>query len=681
MLNKENNENKIINKDLEDILETSMLQYSLSVISDRAIPDLRDGLKPSQRRILYACKEKHLSSTSNFSKSASVVGLTLGEFHPHGDASIYNTLVNMAQDFKMRYPLIEGQGNFGSLDGDKAAAARYTELRLSKLGEIMLLDTDPKIIPFQNTYNDENKEPKILSSYLPNILMNGSEGIAVAMSTKMPSHNLEEIYKALDAYIHNKDINVKTLSKYIKGPDFPIGGVVLKTKSFKNYLLNGKGSFKMRADYDINIRGQKQEIIINSLPFNLKKKKAYLDILELMQKDKPLEDKILSIRDESNIKEPVRLVLELKRDVNPINLMEFIYKNSSLERNFNARNVCLYKGKPLMLNLKEIIKYYLDYQVEIYTNKLKSQKDSLESLEAKTIVLIKAAENIVEVAKIIKEESSKTKAQKKIHDLLDITYKEVDYIYSSSLNKLQRLNKEKEIENLEEIKKEIKDINLYLDDNKKLENLILDNIKSLANKLDNKRRTTIISLKDFKKSKQNLYTEKKNKENILSIAKDGYVYNKKLKNSLVEIKFNSKNDIVLISTDGYVKKIDTDIIKDNLGYDNKVKIYPDNLLNAFIDNNNDYIVYNNQDRFLRCDFTDVNKIQSIESKGVKLMDRDANKDFYLKDIFKLKDKDKTLVLYTPGQKQSKEFSLEDINKQNRNTKGRKMFDYKDIKIK
>ena len=359
-----NSENeKIIPINIEDEMKTAYIDYSMSVIVSRALPDVRDGLKPVHRRVLYGMTELGLASNRSYKKSARIVGEVLGKYHPHGDTSVYDTMVRMAQDWSLRYPMVDGQGNFGSIDGDPPAAMRYTEARMRKLAEEMLQDIDKETVDFRPNFDDSLTEPTVLPARIPNLLVNGASGIAVGMATNMAPHNLTEVIDGTIAYIDNRDITIDELMEYVKAPDFPTGGIIYGTEGIKSAFETGRGRIVMRgkAEFDVNKSGREQ-IIITEVPYQVSPSQIIIKAVDLVN-DKLL-DGISEVRDESG-RQGLRIVFDLKKDAVPNIVLNKLYKYTPLQTSFSVNNIALVKGRPLMLNLKDMIGHYVEHRHEV----------------------------------------------------------------------------------------------------------------------------------------------------------------------------------------------------------------------------------------------------------------------------------------------------------------------------
>ena len=367
------NDNNIINVNLEDKMKDAYLDYSMSVIVSRALPDVRDGLKPVHRRILYGMEGLGLDPNKPTRKSARVVGEVMGKYHPHGDSALYDALVRLAQDFSTRYPLAQGQGNFGSIDGDDPAAMRYTEVRMSKIAKEMLRDINKNTVDFMPNFDEEELEPTILPSRFPNLLVNGSSGIAVGMATNMAPHNLNEAIDASIAYMKNPEISIGELNQIIKGPDFPTGAKILGKNGIKEAYETGRGKVKLRGIAEIEpFKKNRERIIVSEIPYQVNKARLIEKIADLV-KDKRI-DGISDIRDESDRK-GMRIVIEIKRDSNANIVLNNLYKYTQLETTFGIINLALVDGIPKVLTLKELIKYYIDHQKEVVTRRTQFDLD------------------------------------------------------------------------------------------------------------------------------------------------------------------------------------------------------------------------------------------------------------------------------------------------------------------
>jgi len=473
---------------IETEMKRAFIDYSMSVIMSRALPDVRDGLKPVHRRILYAMNDMGMVSEKPFKKSARVVGETLGKYHPHGDQAVYDSLVRMAQDFSLRYPLIEGQGNFGSIDGDSAAAMRYTESRMAKITKYILKDIEKDTIQWVDNFDGSLKEPVMLPSVLPNLLINGVSGIAVGMATNMPPHNLSEIVDGIIATIDNPDISINELIDIIKGPDFPTKGIIYGKTGIFNAFSTGRGLLKVRAR--TNIEGiDKKKIIITELPYQVNKSKLLKNIADLV-KNKKIEG-ISDLRDESDRK-GMRIVIYLKKDAIEDVVLNLLYGHTDLQTTFGVLNLAIVKGEPKILNLKELICNYIEYRLEIITSRtnfdLNKAKEKIHILEGFIIAL----NNIDEVIKIIRGSKTVDDAKNNLIEKFSFTIEQVKAILDMRLQKLTGMEIEKVKEEFEQINKLIRELEELLSNKKNILNVIKEELCELKDKFGDERRTEII---------------------------------------------------------------------------------------------------------------------------------------------------------------------------------------------
>ena len=397
---------------VQDEMSSSYLSYAMSVIVSRALPDVRDGLKPVHRRIIYAMYKGGYDWSKPFRKSARIVGDVIGKYHPHGDQSVYDALVRLVQEFSMSVPLIAGQGNFGSIDGDPPAAMRYTETKLGKISQYLTEDLEKNTVAFRSNYDETEKEPEVLPSQYPNILVNGAGGIAVGMATSIPPHNLGEIINATVAYINNKDITISQLMKYVPGPDFPTGGIIIGKDIIKQGYNKGRGSFKIRGEIDLEEKkGGRETLIIKSIPYQVNKSILIEKIAQLVR-DKKIEG-IRDIRDESN-REGIRVVIELRKAVEPETVRRQLYKLTSIESSFGFNTLAIVNNKPKILNLKEFISEFLSFREQTVIARVKFDLKKAEERAHILIGIAAAVENIDEVIKIIKNSKDTESAKKNL---------------------------------------------------------------------------------------------------------------------------------------------------------------------------------------------------------------------------------------------------------------------------
>lgn len=507
----------IINIDLEKKMKTSYLEYSMSVIVSRALPDVRDGLKPVHRRILYGMQQLGLDPNKPTRKSARVVGDVMGKFHPHGDSAIYDALVRLAQDFSTRYPLAQGQGNFGSIDGDQAAAMRYTEVRMSKIAKEMLRDINKDTVDFVPNFDGEEMEPAVLPSRFPNLLVNGSNGIAVGMATNMAPHNLGEAIDACVAYMRNPEIDIDELIKIIPGPDFPTGALILGKSGIKDAYTTGRGKIKQRAVARIEpFKKNRERIIISEIPYQVNKARLIEKIADLVKEKRV--DGISDIRDESDRK-GMRIVVEIKRDSNANIVLNNLYKYTQLENTFGIINLALVNGEPKILNLKELIEYYVDHQKEVVTRR--TNFDLSKARERKHIVegLIIAIDHIDEIIKIIRSSYDNDEIKKIFFDKYKLSDAQSQAILDMQLKRLSGLEIEKLNAENKELAETIEYLLSILNSEENLINLIIDEISEIKEKYSDERRTKIVPDEgEFD------VTELIEEEDVLiSLTKDGYI--------------------------------------------------------------------------------------------------------------------------------------------------------------
>lgn len=500
-------------------MQESYLDYAMSVIISRALPDARDGLKPVHRRILYAMWEMGLRATAKFRKSATVVGETLGKYHPHGDIAVYDSLVRMAQDFNMRYPLVNGQGNFGSIDGDSAAAMRYSEAKLSKISEELLFDLDKETVKFIDNYDATQKEPAVLPAKLPNALLNGSMGIAVGMATNIPPHNLKEVAEAVIYLVDHKNAHVEDLMKFVSGPDFPTGGFIFNKKDILQVYASGKGAILMRGKAEITeSKAGNFSIVITEIPYQVNKAQMVEKIAELVT-NKKLEG-IKDVRDESD-KEGIRVVVDLKRDAFPKKVLNQLYAQTQLQEKFHVNMLALVDGiQPRVLNLKSMLESYVRHRQEVVTKRaefdLKKAKERAHVLEG----LKKALDHISEVIKTIKQSKNKEVAAQNLVRRFKLTKVQAAAILELKLSSLAALERKKIEDELKEKKKLIRDLQILLASPKKILAVIKSEIKELSEKFGDERRTKVVpqAVSEFKA--EDLIP----KENVvITLTRGGYI--------------------------------------------------------------------------------------------------------------------------------------------------------------
>lgn len=513
------NAGKIEPLPLVDEIQSSFLQYAMSVIVHRALPDVRDGLKPVHRRILYSMWHEGLRAGAKFRKCANVVGDVLGKYHPHGDSSVYDALVRMAQDFSLRYPLVRGQGNFGSVDGDPAAAYRYTESKLAEIAEEMLFDIDKNTVDFRPNYDGSRKEPAVLPAKLPNLLLNGTLGIAVGMATNIAPHNLTELCNGIAALIENPDISVDDLSDIITGPDFPTGGIIYDKNAIKIAAATGKGGIVMRAKTEIvDEKAGSFQIIVSELPYQVNKATLLEKIAELVT-EKRIEG-IRDLRDESN-KEGIRMVIELKKDAYPKKVLNQLFKMTQLQETFHVNSLCLVDGiQPRILNLKNLLEEHLRHRQEVIRRRtqfdLDRAKERMHILEGLRIALLHIDEVIATIKKSKDRDEAKTNLMKKFR-LSEIQSNAILDMRLQSLANLERLKVEQEYD---EKKKLIDELESILGSKKKVLGIIGKEVEALKEKYGDERRTAIVPHPVGEFSIEDLIPQE---ETLVMLSVDGYI--------------------------------------------------------------------------------------------------------------------------------------------------------------
>ncbi|MCD6422142.1 DNA gyrase subunit A, partial [bacterium] len=506
-------------REISEEMETAYLDYAMSVIVSRALPDVRDGLKPVQRRILYTMRELKLNSSAKFRKSATVVGAVLGRYHPHGDIPVYDALVRMAQDFSLRYPLIEGQGNFGSLDGDSPAAMRYTECRLSPLAEEMLEDIEKETVDFMPNYDGTRKEPKVLPAKLPNLIVNGTLGIAVGMATNIPPHNLGEVVDALVYLIDHSQASIDDLLQFIKGPDFPTGGVVYDWQELKRMYSSGKGKVIMRAKAQIEEgkRG-KYRIIITEIPFQVNKALLLQKIASLV-KDKKISG-IADLRDESG-KAGVRIVIELKQSAHPKKVLNQLFKFTPLQDIFYVNMLALDGGiQPRVFNLKTLLQAYLNHREEVVVRRTKFELRQAEARKHILEGLLVALDHLDEVIQTIRRSPNRTVAHQRLRKKFKLSDKQAEAILEMRLHQLSALERRQIVEEYKRIKALIRKLKALLASRRKILGVIKKELKELKEKYADERRTKIIKQKIGELTLEDLVA---NEPNLVVITKDNYI--------------------------------------------------------------------------------------------------------------------------------------------------------------
>lgn len=557
----------IISQDIETKMKEAYLDYSMSVIVSRALPDVRDGLKPVHRRILYGMNQLGLAPNKPHRKSARLVGEVMGRFHPHGDLAIYDAVVRLAQDFNTRYPLVDGQGNFGSIDGDGAAAQRYTEVRMTKLTLDMLREINKDTVDFQPNFDEEELEPKVLPARFPNLLVNGSSGIAVGMATNMAPHNLGEVIDGCVAFIDDKDITVEGLMKHIKGPDFPTGANIMGRKPIIDAYKTGRGKVKLRAEAHIEEFKSKHIIVVTEIPYQVNRARLIMKIAELVR-DKKLEG-IADLRDESN-RNGTRIVIETKRDANPNVVLNNLYKHTQLTTTFGIINLALVDGVPKVLTLKELIYYYIEHQKEVVTRRTKFDLDKAEARAHIVEGLRIAYDNIDEIVKIIRSNYDDEEIKKEFTKRFGLTDIQGQAILDMQLKRLNGLNVEKLEEEYNELIATIKRLKEILADESILMEIIKDELLEIKEKYSDERRTRI--KRDVEEVDEEDLIEEE--EVIITLTNQGYI--KRLPADTYKVQNRGGRGVTGMTTkeDDFVQNLFVTSTHDNiLFFTNKGKVF------------------------------------------------------------------------------------------------------------
>ena len=509
-------QDRIIKINIEEEMKKSYIDYSMSVIVARALPDVRDGFKPVHRRILYGMMELGNTSDKPYKKAARIVGEVLGKYHPHGDLSVYGALVRMAQDWAMRYPLVDGQGNFGSVDGDSPAAMRYTEARLKKIGEDMMQDLYKETVDFTNNFDDTLQEPTVMPTRIPNLLVNGASGIAVGMATNMPTHNLSEVIDACVAYIDNNDIDVDGLMHYIKAPDFPTGGYIYGISGVRDAYETGRGRVVMRAKTEIESHPTHDKIIVNEIPYNVNKKELIENIAALVN-DKKIEG-ISYVNDESD-REGMRIVIDVKRDANASVVLNKLFKMTALQTSFGVNNIALVHGRPKLLNLKDLIRLFVEHRHEVVIRRtqfdLRKAKERAHILEG----LIIASDNIDEVIRIIRAAKTPNEAITNLMDRFQLTEVQSRAIVEMRLRQLTGLLQDQLHAEYEELMKQIAYFEEILTNEELCKKVIKDELIEVKEKYGDQRRSEIVyASEEF--NPEDFYADD---EMVITISHMGYI--------------------------------------------------------------------------------------------------------------------------------------------------------------
>lgn len=563
----DNHDGKIIERDIENEMKTAYISYAMSVIVQRALPDVRDGLKPVHRRILYAMHEDGITSDKPYRKCANTVGSVLGRYHPHGDASVYDAMVRMAQDFSLRYMLIDGHGNFGSIDGDGAAAMRYTEARMSKIAEYMLTDIEKNTVDFMPNYDDRLQEPTVLPSKIPQLLINGSSGIAVGMATNIPPHNLTEVCDGLIRIIENPNTTDEELMSIIKGPDFPTGGMILGKDGIKEAYRTGKGKIVVRAEAEIEeMANNKQRIIVTSLPYQVNKARLIENISKLVR-EKRIEG-ISELRDESDRNDRVRIVIELKRDARAQVVLNQLYKNTQMQDTFGAILLALVDGEPKILTLRQCLDYYIDHRKTVILRRTKFELDKALARAHILEGLRIAIDNIDEVISIIR--SSYDDAKERLIERFGLTDIQAQAILDMRLKTLSGLQREKIEEEYKQLMELIAHLREILNNEKLVYDIIKEDLEEVKTKFGDERLTKI------KPAEGDIEEEDLIKEEQTIVALTHFGYIKRMPADTYKSQRRGGKGITGISTraDDFVTEIFTASTHDTiLFFSNKGKLY------------------------------------------------------------------------------------------------------------
>jgi len=556
--------------DVEEEMKSSYLDYAMSVIVSRALPDVRDGLKPVQRRILYAMNELGLHHNSSHKKSARIVGEVMGKYHPHGDAPIYEAMVRMAQDFSLRYMLVDGQGNFGSIDDDPPAAMRYTEARLTEIAREMLVDIDKNTVDYGPNFDDSLKEPLVLPAVLPNLLINGSAGIAVGMATNIPPHNLGEICDAIAHLIDNPQASTDELAQFVKGPDFPTGGIILGKEGIESAYAQGLGKVVLRAKVDeMTLKGGRQQIVVSELPYQVNKA-ALVERIANLAKERKITG-VAEVRDESD-REGMRVVIELKKEAEPEQILNTLYKNTPMQSAFFINMVALVNGQPKLLGLKEVLSCYIEFRSEVIKRRsqfeLGKAKDRAHILEGFRIAL----DNLDEVIKAIRQSETPESARVNLMDTFDFTQVQAQAILDMPLRRLAHMEREKYLEELNEVIKNISYLEDLLASSSKILSLIAQDVKEIKSKYGDPRRTLIVEEEAPEFSREDLIPHAKI---LITLTKQGFI--KRIPIDTYRLQHRGGKGVIgmmTLKSDTAAHILIADTHDDLLFFTSKGKVYP-----------------------------------------------------------------------------------------------------------
>ena len=523
---------KLIPINIEDEMKSAYIDYSMSVIVSRALPDVRDGLKPVHRRVLYGMHELGVKSNTAYKKSARIVGEVLGKYHPHGDTSVYDTMVRMAQEWSLRYMLVDGQGNFGSIDGDSPAAMRYTEARMRKISEDMLADIDKETVDHKLNFDDTLQEPTVLPTRIPGLLVNGASGIAVGMATNMPPHNLSEVVDGTIAYIDNTDIDIDELITHVKAPDFPTGGIIYGYDGVREAFKTGRGRIVMRGSATIEEVNGKESIIVTEIPYQVNKADMIKKTADLVN-DKKL-DGIATIRDESD-RNGMRIVYVLKRDAIPNIVLNKLYKYTALQSSFSVNNIALVKGRPQMLNLKDMIHHFVEHRHDVVVRRTQYELRKAEERAHILEGLIIASDNIDEVIALIRASSNADEARQKLIDRFELSEIQAKAIVEMRLRQLTGLEQDKLRAEYDDLLKTIEDLKDILDKKERRMNIIKDELADVKAKYGDERRSKI----EYAGGDLSIEDMIPNEKVVLTISHAGYIK----RTSLTEYKTQNRGGV------------------------------------------------------------------------------------------------------------------------------------------
>ncbi|QQD84492.1 DNA gyrase subunit A [Jeotgalicoccus sp. ATCC 8456] len=624
-------------------MRSSFLSYAMSVIVSRALPDVRDGMKPVHRRILYGMHDNGMTSDKPFKKSARIVGDVMGKYHPHGDSSIYDAMVRMAQVFSYRYPLVHGQGNFGSMDGDGAAAMRYTEAKMSKISMELMRDINKDTVDFQLNYDENEREPSVLPARFPNLLVNGSSGIAVGMATNIPPHNLREVTNAVLALADNPNVTASELMEFVSGPDFPTAGLIIGKSGIKRAYETGRGSIMMRARCEIEeMKNGKERIVVSEIPYQVNKARLVEKIAELVR-DKKIEG-ITDLRDETSLKEGVRIIIEIRKDKNANVILNNLYKQTPLQTSFGINMLALVNGEPKVLSLKEVLYFYLEHQKDVVTRRtkyeLKRAQDRAHILEG----LLKALDYIDEIIKTIRASATDEEAKTSLMSQFEFSERQAQAILDMRLRRLTGLERDKIQSEYDELLKTIEYLKAILDDDNKLLEVIKEELTEIRDKFGDDRRTEITI------------------GNISDIEDEDLI--------------PRENIVVTLSHNSYIKRLPVATYRaqhrGGRGIQGMNTVDDDFVSQIVTMSTHDYIMFfTNKGRVYRLKGYEIPEL-SRQSKGIPIVNMiEIEKDEFISTMISVKDKEETEgynLLFATKHGQVKRTALDEFKSINKNGK-------------